>query len=74
MSYYNNDSYFGACLLIIICLFIFGIIGGLIFMSLWNWIAPIFWHNAPILTFWQSCGTIIFIAWISSIFKNYSSK
>ena len=29
--------------------------------SLWNWIAPLFWSNAPILTFWQTLGVMLLV-------------
>lgn len=32
-----------------------------IFMLLWNWLAPIFWLNAPILGYWECVGVMIFI-------------
>ena len=54
------------CLLIAIflgiILFIGSIfLGGWLIMLLWNWLAPIFWKSAPILTYWQGVGVGIFI-------------
>lgn len=34
---------------------------GGIFMLLWNWLVPILWSSAPILTFWQAWGLYILI-------------
>jgi hypothetical protein len=41
----------------------------LLFMLLWNWLIPIFWVSAPILTFWQSFGIIMLIYIVTSLFK-----
>lgn len=40
-----------------------------VFMLLWNWLVPIFWSNAPILTFWQSFGIVILLGIIGSFFR-----
>lgn len=37
--------------------------------ELWNWIAPIFWTSAPILTYWQAAGCVILLEIICSFFK-----
>lgn len=37
--------------------------------ELWNWIAPLFWTNAPILTYWQAAGCVILLEIIGSFFK-----
>ena len=42
----------------------------LILMLLWNWLAPLFWVNAPILTFWQTFGIYIFILILTNLFRN----
>ena len=42
-----------------------------IFMLLWNWLTPLFWNNAPMLTFWQTLGIILLLDIIGGIlFKN----
>ncbi len=41
-----------------------------LFMLLWNWIVPIFWVSAPILTYWQSLGLIILLNILGNFFKN----
>ena len=41
-----------------------------LFMLLWNWIVPIFWVSAPILTYWQSLGLIILLNVLGNFFKN----
>lgn len=37
------------------------LIFGYPFMLLWNWIAPIYWVNAPTLTFWQAVGSLLLL-------------
>ena len=49
----------------------------LLFMLLWNWIVPIFWASAPILTFWQSFGLVLLLSLISKLifkFDNTNNK
>lgn len=42
--------------------------------SLWNWIAPLFWNNAPILTFWQTLGVMLLVMIFAGFFSNNSKK
>lgn len=42
-------------------------------MSLWNWLAPIFWSSCPILSFWQTLGVIVLFNIITSFFKSSKS-
>jgi len=77
MSFYNSSGIFVYCFIISIILLIcilFGAFGGFIFMILWNWLAPLFWTNAPILTFWEACGVMILVSLISSLFRHNSKK
>lgn len=48
-------------LVIILGVAIISAITGGIFMLLWNWLVPMFWSSAPILTFWQAWGLFILI-------------
>lgn len=73
MNYYNTSSIIGCLFIIILCL-ILGAFSGLIFMLLWNWLAPLFWTSAPILTFWQAWGVCILISWVGSVFRTKSSN
>ena len=41
----------------------------LVFMLLWNWIIPIFWINAPILTIFESFGCILILFIVCGIIK-----
>ena len=42
---------------------------GLIISFLWNWLAPLFWVNAPILSIWQAFGILVLINILFSVFK-----
>lgn len=64
------DYILGFCLGVIIVACIIILLGGFIFMLLWNWIAPLFSASVPILTFWQSCGVVTLLLFISHIFRN----
>ncbi len=66
----NVNIIFGGCLSIILIILLALAFVGWIFMLLWNWIIPLFWTTAPILTYWESCGVIVFILFILSIFRN----
>jgi len=67
----------------IICIIAIGALAGLLFlipalfawilMLLWNWISPIWWDGAPVLTFSQSVGTIILITLVTSLLKGIFS-
>lgn len=37
------------------------VFSALLLWGLWNWLSPIFWTSAPMLTFLQSWGIILFI-------------
>ncbi len=72
MSYYDTSSSVIGCLFILILCIILGAFSGWIFMLLWNWLAPIFWSTAPVLTFWQAWGVMILANWIGSLFRSKS--
>jgi hypothetical protein len=72
MSFYNSSSIFFGCFITLLICILFGAFGGWVFMMLWNWLAPLFWTNAPILTFWEAWGVMILISWLSSFFRNNS--
>lgn len=44
-------------------------LGGFIFELLWNWVIVGVFH-APILSFWQSVGIVIFLSVVGSFFKS----
>ena len=41
---------------------------------LWNWLAPLFWTSAPILTFWQAWGISVLLSIIGNKFRSSSSS
>ena len=41
---------------------------------LWNWLAPLFWKTAPILTYWQTFGCSVLLSIIGSVFKTHTTK
>ena len=43
-------------------------------MALWNWLMPLFWASAPILTFGQTFGILILINIIASAFRTVVKK
>lgn len=49
----------------------FALLGALIFMLLWNWIAADIF-NAPALTYWPAVGVCALLAIIGSFFRNVS--
>ena len=64
----NNDTTNCITVLVIVILSITFV--PYVFMLLWNWIAPIFWSSAPILTFWQSVGVVVLLNIIGNFFRN----
>ena len=76
MNYYYNNFYAGCtgCILIILLCIALGVLGGFIFMLLWNWLMPLFWTNAPILNFWQAWSVCILLSWVGSFFGSKLSK
>ena len=44
-------------------------LSGWIVSLLWNWLAPLFWSSAPILTVWQAFGILLLLDIIVNIFK-----
>lgn len=61
---------FTGCLPILVIICIIAALEGWIFQLLWNWLVPMFWTSAPILTFWQAFGVLILINIISYPFRN----
>ena len=66
MKYFEQ---FGSCLIFLIILLLSLSLFPYIFMLLWNWIVPIFWTTAPILTFWQAVGVVILMNIIGGFLK-----
>ena len=60
------------CIVIMIILAAFSFLEAWIVQLLWNWLAPIFWTAAPILTYWQAFGVCILLSIIGSAFRSVS--
>ena len=71
---YNDEGTAGCCLLAAILLFALSFLEAWVVQLLWNWIAPIFWTTAPILTYWQAFGCCILLSIIGSAFRSTISK
>jgi len=64
------DYNLGTCFVALIVIVLLSFLEAWILMLLWNWIAPLFWLSAPILTFWQAYGAMVLIQIIAGLFKN----
>ena len=54
MSYDSGTEIFAGCFITLLLCILLGAFGGWVFMLLWNWLVPLFWTAAPVLTFWQA--------------------
>ena len=60
------------CIGIMAILVVVSFLEALVVQLLWNWLAPIFWTAAPILTYWQVLGVCILLSIIKSILRSIS--
>ena len=65
----NNISTSG-CIVVIVILVVLCFLEAWVVQLLWNWLEPIFWTTAPILTYWQAFGVCILLSIIGSAFKS----
>ena len=72
--YSSNDGSAGCCLVAAIVLFALSFLEAWAVQLLWNWIAPIFWTTAPILTYWQAFGCCVLLSIVGSAFRSTISK
>ncbi len=72
MSY--DDISTGGCIVIMVILAALSFLEAWVVQLLWNWLAPIFWTTAPILTYWQAFGVCILLSIIGSAFRSTTSK
>jgi len=62
------------------CIVVIALIAGLLILEgwvaslLWNWIAPIFWSSAPVLTTWKALGIMFVLDIIGTCLFKSSSK
>lgn len=54
-------EFFIGCLGVAIFIFVLACFEGWIISLLWNWIAPIFWVSAPVISIWQAIGIMVLI-------------
>ena len=58
------------CIVVIVILVVLCFLEAWVVQLLWNWLAPIFWTTAPILTYWQAFGVRILLSIIGSAFRS----
>ena len=73
MTSYNDIST-GGCIAIVVIIAALSFLEAWVVQLLWNWLAPIFWTAAPILTYWQAFGVCILLSIIGSAFRSTVSK
>jgi hypothetical protein len=64
----------GSCIVIMVILVALSFLEAWVVQLLWNWLAPIFWTAAPILTYWQAFGVCVLLSIIGSAFRSTVSK
>ena len=63
-------SWIGAGILFIIgFVFLLGFVSAWVVMTLWNWLATLYWDDAPFLGFWETWGAIVLINIIVRLFR-----
>lgn len=60
------------CIVIMVILVVLSFLEAWVVQFLWNWLVPIFWTTAPILTYWQAFGVCILLSIIGSAFRSIS--
>ena len=67
-----NDISTGGCIVIMVILVALSFLEAWVVQFLWNWLAPIFWTAAPVLTYWQAFGCCVLLSIIGSAFRSVS--
>ena len=67
-----SNSTTSGCIIVMVILIILDFLEALIVQFLWNWLVPIFWTTAPILTYWQAFGVCILLSIVGSAFRSVS--
>lgn len=67
-----SNSTTNGCIIVMVILIILDFLEALIVQFLWNWLVPIFWTTAPILTYWQAFGVCILLSIVGSAFRSVS--
>ena len=55
------------CIMAVLFLIGGSFISGMAVMLLWNWIVPVFWDSAPVLTWWQAFGAMLLVGIIGNM-------
>lgn len=71
---YKNDYGITGCIVACVIVLLLGFFEAWILQLLWNWLAPIFWSAAPILTYWQAFGVSVLLGIVGSAFKSRSKN
>lgn len=67
-----SDVSTGDCIIICVIVAALSFLEAWVVQLLWNWLAPIFWTTAPILTYWQAFGCCILVSIVGSAFRSIS--
>ena len=67
-----SDTGTGSCIIILVIIVVLSFLEAWVVQLLWNWLGPIFWAAAPILTYWQAFGVCILSSIIGSAFRSVS--
>ena len=74
MKYSYDDLGFGGCVVVLLVVAIIIALIAWAFQALWNWLVPIFWSAAPMLTYWQSLGIYLLLSIIGGFFRSSNSN
>lgn len=67
-----SNSITSGCIIVMVILIILDFLEAWVVQLLWNWLVPIFWTTAPILTYWQAFGVCILLSIVGSAFRSVS--
>ena len=70
----NRDEMIASCISVIIFAVLLSALVTVCVMMLWNWLAPVFWTNAPHLNFLQTMGVMILLYIIGNLLFSHKSK
>lgn len=70
MAYYSTEEGLAGCLVAMVLVAAFTFLEAWVVQALWNWLAPLFWSAAPIITYWQSFGICVLLSIIGSFFRS----
>lgn len=56
------------CIIALVIIIGLAALKGWIVSLLWNWLAPMFWTNAPVLGIWEAFGILFLLNLIGRVF------